>query len=57
MGLGVLVVERSTNLLVDRAANDREEYVEERSIDIDDLEEEFPHNFLMSAKLFPTNLS
>ena len=37
--------DRSTNLLVDRAANDRDEYVEERSIDIEDLEEEFPHSF------------
>ena len=37
--------DRSTNLLVDLAANDRDEYVEERSIDIEDLEEEFPHRF------------
>ena len=31
--------------------------MEERSIVMEDLEEEFPHNFLMSAKLFPINLS
>ena len=57
VGLGDLELDRSTNLLVDLAANDRDEYVEERSIEIEDLEEEFPHNFRMSAKLLPTKLS
>ena len=56
-GFLVLEEESSIDLLVERAAKARQEYVEERSRDIEDLEDGIAHRSLKLARELPTILS
>ena len=56
-GFLVLQEESSIDLLVERAAKPRQEYVEERSRDIEDLEDGMAHQSLKLARELPTIVS
>ena len=56
-GFLVLEEESSIDLLVEQAAKPRQEYVEERSRDIEDLEDGMAHRSLKLARELPTIVS